>query len=195
MVLLTYGTFVFRMRWSRAGRRSQKVCNRSTYTPTQMFSSRKLQCTRVARMTYDLPSSSSPARSWRSLSISMHTFTGVQKRPRPSELNGSHPETAVPILLSSLPSGLTAPSRPQANQSNLHFPHSCLIFHPTQMMFGLGTADGMIRLQGCQFNSGKDHYVPEADARVGLSGLTHSNGRVNGAYTDADAQIDFPSMR
>jgi hypothetical protein len=63
------------------------------------------------------------------------------------------------------------------------------------MMFGLGTADGMIRLQGCQFNSGKDHYVPEADARVGLGGLAHSNGRINGGYTDTDAQIDFPSMR
>jgi hypothetical protein len=54
------------------------------------------------------------------------------------------------------------------------------------MMFGLGTADGMIRLQGCQFNSGKDHYVPEADVRMGLA---QSNG-LNG-----DIQIDFPSMQ
>lgn len=182
------------MRWCRVGRYSRKAYNLSTYIPTPMSSSRKSRLSRRFMIAYSSSSSSSLARSWRNLSVSINGFTSIQKRPRSSEPNGSHLEATAPLLLSSFPSGLTAPSRPHPNQSNLHFPHSCIVFHPTQMMFGLGTADGMMRLQGCQFNSGKDHYVPEIDAKAGLSGL---NGRANGVgmYSEADAPIDFPTMR
>lgn len=61
------------------------------------------------------------------------------------------------------------------------------------MMFAIGTADGMIRLQGCQFSKGKDHYVPEAESKphAGL-GLTNGGG---GYLNAADGRVDFPTMR
>lgn len=59
------------------------------------------------------------------------------------------------------------------------------------MMYALGTADGIVRLAGCQFSSGKQ------DADDELAGMTSGLHNLNGKSEKLASKphISFPTMR
>ncbi len=102
--------------------------------------------------------------------------------------NTAH-EQLTPITSDTFPTGLTSPSRTHGHTTNIHFAPSVLGFHPTEMMYGFGTADGLVRLIGCQFSSGKQ----EEDEVVGRESVSTFNGMAE--QLPSKPRINFPTMQ
>ncbi|KAG8759372.1 hypothetical protein FRC14_006036 [Serendipita sp. 396] len=138
--------------------------------------------------------SSSLGRSWRNQAVSLYTFTPAQQQPRPGQGDGSYLQPPIPILSTNFPSGITAPSRTSSSlPPNVSLGQSVATFHPAEMFYALGTPDGTMRLQGCQFTKSKISAV-HSDS---ISSTTLSNGHSSGtAYFErGNSQIDFPTIR
>ncbi|KAG8791977.1 phospholipase C type enzyme, partial [Serendipita sp. 399] len=134
--------------------------------------------------------SSSLGRSWRNQGVSLYTFTPTQQQPRPGQGDGSYPQPPVPILSTNFPSGISAPSRASSLPSTASLTQSVVAFHPADMFYALGTPDGTIRLQGCQFTKAKISTVQS-------DGLPSTNGHSGGTtyFDSGSSQIDFPTIR
>lgn len=142
--------------------------------------------------------SSSLSRSWRNQTVLLHPLPRHDKlpgshRPLPmrSNVDNTAHEQLTPITAETFPTGLASPSRTPGQTPNIHFAPSVLAFHPTEMMYALGTADGIVRLAGCRFSSGKqgaDEEVPDSGA------LLHtSNGKAE--QLPSKSPVSFPTMR
>jgi hypothetical protein len=143
-------------------------------------------------------SASSLSRSWRNQSVVVRSFPSAEELA--DMRDGNHDttlETSVPLLATSFPTGLTAPSRAHTSSSNIHFTHSCLAFHPTESLFALVTPDGVIRLQGCQFGRGKGPHVKEVETKRtdGAVSNGHHHSAPTSYFESSKSQIDFPTMR
>jgi len=85
--------------------------------------------------------------------------------------------TSDPLSAFTLPSGLI--SAPTVTQPSPSIPRLCsLTFHPTQMLYGVGSADGTVRIMGCGLRASSaldGHSIPEPRTMNGFSphGLDH----------------------
>jgi len=66
------------------------------------------------------------------------------------------------------------------------------------MMYALGTSDGLVRLAGCQFLSGKqvaDEEPGEESLGDPMQAVHGANGTAMGRAEQPKPRISFPSMR
>ncbi|CAG7854180.1 Target of rapamycin complex 1 subunit mip1 {ECO:0000305/PubMed:18076573} Short=TORC1 subunit mip1 [Serendipita indica DSM 11827] len=137
---------------------------------------------------------SSLGRSWRNQAVSLYGFTSAQEQ-RAMQVEGVYQDSSTSILNTTYPTGITAPSRAHVGSANPHVTQSVVTFHPAEMFFALGTADGTIRLQGPHFANEGSFVDTESNGPVTPLSNGYQNGRTSAYFDHGDGRIDFPTIR
>src|SRR5258706_14894992 len=91
---------------------------------------------------------SSTAKVWRTQTVSLYSVPYLHAEKYPYRYPLLQPPTkSTRLSRISVPSGLQSPSR--AFPSAFYAAQSSFIFHPNEMLYGLGLADGTVKIMGC----------------------------------------------
>jgi len=106
---------------------------------------------------------SSTAKVWRTQTVSLYSVPYLHAEKYPYRYPLLQPPTkSTRLSRISVPSGLLSPSR---TPSAFYTTQSPFAFHPNEMLYGLGLADGTVRLMGCKLGL-------RSDGTNGLTGTT-----------------------
>ena len=98
---------------------------------------------------------SSTAKVWRTQTVALHSVPYLHAEKYPYRYPLLQPPTkSTRLSRISVPSGLQAPLR--TVPSAFYATQSPFAFHPNEMLYGLGLADGTVKLMGCKLGLRSD---------------------------------------
>lgn len=114
------------------------------------------------------------ACSWQALKFRSSSITSSRWRQQTTLIRALYPDRRTKELSrTTLPTGLH--SAPPRSATYPHIPTaSTLSFHPNEMILGIGTPDGTIRLLGCKFMDRPEMHQLRNDTPTVLSNGTRS---------------------